>query len=222
MTVRLLPDSLFGRLLTALLITVGVTLLVVVALLLSERRDSLFVGSDAAAIVNVIDTTAQRLARLPPEQRELEIERLRREPLAIERPVQPRPQRPSGAEAAENIRVLQSRLKRALGSGYSIEVKPARPGPADVIRLGPERRFERIARESGAAPGERGPGPRDEARVPGGPGGPGAPAGRPLGFGLRQLDVTVQLPDGGDVTFRTEMPRPSPGLPSGLLLELGL
>ena len=45
-----LPASLFGRLVTASLLAIGVTLLVVVALLLSERRDSLFVGSDAAAI----------------------------------------------------------------------------------------------------------------------------------------------------------------------------
>jgi signal transduction histidine kinase len=38
----------------------------------------------------------------------------------------------------------------------------------------------------------------------------------------RQLDVAVTLPDGAAVTFRTEVPRPSPGLPAGLLLELGV
>ena len=72
-----LPASLFGRLVTASLLAIGVTLLVVVALLLSERRDSLFVGSDAAAIVNAIDGTTAQLAKLPPAERSAEIERLR-------------------------------------------------------------------------------------------------------------------------------------------------
>ena len=61
MKARFLPESLFGRLLTALLVTIGITLLVVVALLLRERRESLFVGSDAAAIVSAIDTTVEQL-----------------------------------------------------------------------------------------------------------------------------------------------------------------
>ena len=34
--------------------------------------------------------------------------------------------------------------------------------------------------------------------------------------------MAVRLPDGGTVTFRTEAPRPAPGLPAPLLLELGL
>ena len=79
------PASLFGRLLTALLLAIGATLLIVVALLLSERRDSLFAGSDAAAIVNAVDATAQRLAALKPDERDAEIERLHGEPPAIER-----------------------------------------------------------------------------------------------------------------------------------------
>ena len=31
----------------------------------------------------------------------------------------------------------------------------------------------------------------------------------------------MRLPDGAEVTFRTDVPRPSPGLPAGLLIELG-
>ncbi|MEO8468016.1 MAG: ATP-binding protein [Gammaproteobacteria bacterium] len=219
---RLMPASLFGRLLIALLLAIGATLLIVVALLLSERRDSLFAGSDAAAIVNAVDSTAQRLAALESAERSAEIERLRNEPPAIERVQLPRQLRPPGAETAEAVRVLQSRLARSLGSGYRVEVRPAKPGESDVIRLGPERRFVRPEREiplpppeaSGDAPQE----PRGETSPPRGFGGPG----RPGGFPLRQLDVAVTLPDGTPVTFRTEVPRPSPGLPSGLLLELGV
>ena len=70
MKARFLPESLFGRLLTALLVTIGITLLVVVALLLRERRESLFVGSDAAAIVSAIDTTVEQLVALSPVERE--------------------------------------------------------------------------------------------------------------------------------------------------------
>ena len=221
---RLVPASLFGRLLTAVLLAIGATLLIVVVLLLSERRDSLFAGSDAAAIVNAVDATAQRLAALNPAERGAEIERLHNEPPAVERPVQPRQLRPPGAETAEAIRVLQSRLARSLGSGYGVEVRPARPGQSEVIRLGPERRFFRPEREAGP-PLESNDDPPAEPRREASARGEGSRGfggtGRPGGFAARQLDVAVTLPDGAAVTFRTEVPRPSPGLPSGLLLELG-
>ena len=212
---RVVPASLFGRLLTAVLLAIGVTLLIVVALLLSERRDSLFVGSDAAAIVNAIDTTASSLAKLPRGERDAEIEKLRREPPTVERPV-PRQPRTPGIEMSETIRMLQSRLARALGTGYAVEVRPARPGEIEVIRLGPERRFLRPEREPGPRPEPGGDLPAPDAH---GEGSRGVRAG---GFPIRLLDVAVTLPDGAAVTFRTEMPRPSPGLPTGLLLELGM
>jgi signal transduction histidine kinase len=215
-----LPASLFGRLVSASLLAIGATLLIVVVLLLSERRDSLFVGSDAAAIVNAVDGAAARLARLPPDERSAEIERLRREPPAVERPAVPR-QRPPGNDMAEAVRVLQSRLMRALGPGYSVDVRPARPGETDAIRLAPERRFMRQDREPGPPPqGVEGVPP--ELRPEGPPRfeGPRGP-GRPGGFGARLLDVAVRMPDGTEVTFRTDVPRPSPGLPPGLLIELG-
>jgi len=216
---RFVPSSLFGRLLTALLLAIGATLLIVVALLLSERRDSLFAGSDAAAIVNAVDATAQRLAALKSVEREVEIERLRNEPPAIERVQLPRQLRQPGAEAAEAVRVLQSRLARSLGSGYGVEVRAAKPGESDVIRLGPERRFVRPERENPPPPETSGdPPPERRGEAPRGFGG----VGRPGGFPARQLDVAVTLPDGAAVTFRTDVPRPSPGLPPDLLIELGV
>jgi signal transduction histidine kinase len=216
---RLVPESLFGRLLSALLVAIGVTLLVVVLLLVRERRDSLFVNSGAAAIVNAIDTTAEQLAALPPAERSEEIERLRRDPPTVERPAPPRLARPDAAEAAEGARVLTSRLVRALGADYDVEVRPAAPGRAEVIRLGPERPFERPAPEGEPGPQQepRFGGPRGEGRR-----GPDGVPGRPGGFGGRQVDVAVGLPDGDTVTFRTEAPRPAPGLPVPLLLQLGL
>ena len=51
---RLVPDSLFGRLLAAMLAAIGVTFVIVVGLLLEERRDTLFSGSETAAVVTAI------------------------------------------------------------------------------------------------------------------------------------------------------------------------
>src|SRR5690606_28034367 len=81
---KFVPETLFGRLLMALLATIGITLVIVVALLLRERRDLLVARSDTAAIVNVIAETVEELAMLAPDEREEAIERLRREPLAID------------------------------------------------------------------------------------------------------------------------------------------
>src|SRR5204863_4804894 len=111
-------------------------------------------------------------------------ERLHSEPPVVERPAQLQRQlRQPGAETAEAVRVLQSRLKRSLGSGYGVEVRPARPGESEIIRLGPERRFARPEREPGPPPESSGdaapPEPRGE-----GPRGFGG-AGRPGGFVAR-------------------------------------
>ena len=72
---KLVPDTLFGRMLAAMLAAIGVTLVVVVALLLNERRESLFSRSDTAAVVSAIADAAKALASLPEPQRAEEIAR---------------------------------------------------------------------------------------------------------------------------------------------------
>ena len=62
---RFVPDSLFGRLLAAMLAAIGVTFVIIVALLLQERRDTLFSGSETAAVVTAIADAAESLAALP-------------------------------------------------------------------------------------------------------------------------------------------------------------
>jgi len=68
MTLRLIPQTLFGRLLTALLATIGVSLLIVVALLLNERRTILSPGRELAFKVDLIMSTVDMLADLDAEQ----------------------------------------------------------------------------------------------------------------------------------------------------------
>jgi signal transduction histidine kinase len=210
------PQSLFGRLLTALLATIGVSLLVIVALLLRERRELLATGSETAAIVEVVTSTATMLAELDRATRRDEIARLESGTLVISSAGQSRQTARAPDNAAAAARVLEGLLQRSLGAGYAVAVRPGEPGRARAIRVGRgERRgpFERVERR--LPPAERpGDGRGDAVRAPMFRGG--------LGFGPRELDVTVTLPDGDTVRFRTDVPRAPPPLPLPLLFQLGL
>lgn len=209
MKLKFVPETLFGRLLMALLATIGITLVIVVALLLRERRDLLVARSDTAAIVNVIAETVEELAMLAPDEREEAIERLRREPLAIDSA------RAQGRQAAfaleEPVRaatLVRERLARALGGGYSVGAAPA-TGGGPAIRVSRAARMM-LMRERLREAAERASEARGERALRGG------------GFGPPFLDVDVTLPDGAVVRFRTDIPRAPPPLPTALLLELAL
>ncbi len=240
---RLLPDTLFGRLISAVLGVVAVALLVIVALILRERRELLFAGSEAEAIATTIAETTAQLAALPADARPAEIERMLREGLTISRGAGPRgmPPGPGGpvsrADFTAALATLPARLARDLGEGYRIEVRNRPPGPprGDAIRVRIERRGERPPPDGRFPPpdtaagppgrdapsGDRGrgplPGPRDDFG-PGGPGGPGGRGGGPP----RELEVAVTLPDGATVAFHTDMPRAGPPLPRRIFVELAL
>ena len=207
---RLVPGSLFGRLLAAMLAAIGVTFVIVVGLLLEERRDTLFSGSETAAVVTAIAGAAESLAALPAAERVAAIERLQRDSLPVEGRFQP----PRPGQEADDMRTIarlvRSRLERELGRGYQVRIAAAQPGPADVIRVGRER-FGREPPPRSSEFGPGGPEPRgDRFRGRGGPGG-----------GPRELDIAVTLPDGAAITFRTNAPQAAPPLPLPLLLELG-
>jgi signal transduction histidine kinase len=194
-----------------MLAVIGVTLVIVVALLLRERRDSLFSGSQTAAVVIAIASAADTLAALPAAERAVAIERLRRESLVVEGRFAPRVPGQGGDDARAAARLLRTRLERALGRGYGVRVEPAPPGPAAVIRVGGAERpgLGPPPRDPDFGPGEREPrGERSRGRPGGGP-------------GPRELDVAVTLPDGAAVTFRTDVPQAAPPLPLPLLFELG-
>jgi signal transduction histidine kinase len=192
MKLRVVPDTLFGRLISALLAVIAITMLIFVALIVRERRAFLFTGGEAGAIANEVAETSIALAALAPEARAAEIERLAAEPITISRSGDFRqPFDPNDYAAA--LSSLRSRLERALPPGYSVAIRPARPGPrsADVIRIrtqarrgGEEfrrREFEGF-REGGGPGGPSGPGEGPGARGP-----TDGPAPRPdeprIGFG---------------------------------------
>jgi signal transduction histidine kinase len=216
---KFVPDTLFGRLLMALLATIGVTFVIVVALLLRERRDLLVARGDTAAIVNVIASTAEELAALPRDDRGAAVERLLAEPLAIDSAAARSPQ---GVFALEEptraARAVRERLARALGASYSVTAAPATAGAEPAIRVG------RVARMLFMRERER---ERERGRMEIEPRGPPDDErfdrlSRAPGFGPPFLDVAVTLPDGEVVRFLADVPRAMPPVPTVLLFELAL
>jgi hypothetical protein len=219
---RLVPESLFGRLLAALLGVGGSMLVIILVLVMRERSEAVFSGSETAEVVSVIATTSGALAQLSGDNRAAELARLKSDALVIERRAAARQPLPPEDFAAAS-RTLRSRLERELGAGFAVGLRPAVPGPADVIQVslqgrgrGPRGPGEEGGGENAERGGSRpfGDGPRLGGGFRGGPGGFG-------GFGAR-LDVFVSLPDGERVTFRTDVPRSGPPLPRQIFIELAL
>jgi signal transduction histidine kinase len=224
MTPRLKPDTLFGRLLAALLGAVGLTLLVIVLLIVRERRDLIFRGSETAALVAAIAATSESLAALPADARATEIQRLRGEPPTIERSIAERGRPPEREDVLAAIESVRTRLVRELPRTYRVHVQPARPDDTPIIRV---RRtstpFEREPRAEGGGRSPAGERPPSAEPEGGRPRFGGFPFGGGLrrGFFPREVDVIVTLPDGADVTFRADVPRAAAPLPSQIFVELG-
>jgi signal transduction histidine kinase len=237
--VKLLPDTLFGRLISALLGVVAVAVVIIVVLIVRDRRELLFAGSEAEALATTVAETVRQLAALPADARAIEVERLKREPLTISRGTATRgspgsfPALLSPDDFTAALAALPTRLGRDLGPGYVIDVRPGRPGSAgDAITVRIERRGQFPSpppgvlptrppfedRDRGTPPEERDRGPPPESREGSRPFGGGFPRGGPP----RDLDVVVTLPDGATVAFRTDVPRASPPLPRRIFLDLGL
>jgi signal transduction histidine kinase len=226
MKLRFVPDTLFGRLISALLAVVAITMLIFVALIVRERRAFLFTGGEAGAIANAVAETSVALAALSGDARAAEIARLAAESVTISRSGDFRqPLNPNDNAAA--LSSLRTRLERALPAGYGFGLRPARPGPrgADEIRVRTQpRRGEGFGRREGEGaregPGFGGP----EGGDPGSSGGFGPGAGRflprgPGGF-PGEVEVAVTLPDGAEVLFRADVPRAGPPLSIQIFVEL--
>lgn len=226
---RFIPDTLFGRLISALLAVVAITMLIFVALIVRERRAFLFTGGEAGAVANAVAETSVALAALSREARAAEIARLAAEPITIARSGDFRqPLGPSDYDSALNS--LRSRLERELPTGFGFGLRPARSG----LRASNEIRIRRQPRRGEGFIGREGeptrePPPTRELppfAVEGGePGGNGAgPGGRffargPGGF--PEIEVAVTLPDGDEVRFRSDVPRAGPPLSIEIFFELG-
>jgi signal transduction histidine kinase len=205
---RLFPDSLFGRLIAAVLVVVLTTGAVIVGLLVRERHDVAYRGSEAADVVELIAETSSALAGLDPEQRSAALRGLTVDGLTIDASRRERGTR-SSRDPAADLEAFRQRLGRALGRGYEIRLRPALPGGAGVIRI------DRAMRRGDDDDFRRALGPRPLS----GDGGP-VPAGGPRRG--PQVDVLVALPDGAGVVFRTGLPLGVPPLPRQIFVELAM
>ncbi|HEY4366200.1 MAG TPA: ATP-binding protein [Steroidobacteraceae bacterium] len=191
-----LPQSLFARLLSALLAVIGITLVVIVVLILQERRDLMLLGSGAWGAASAIADTSTDLAGMNAEARAAALQQFRTEPVVIE---DSRPRRPS--QRRQDIAAIEKafvqRIRQQLGDGYKVSIAPAEHRSRSVVPVVSSWRLE-----------SRGPGPGGERRL-------GSPPGR-------LFDVTVALPDGDQIVFRAPAPQPGPPLPREIFIQLAV
>ena len=143
-----LPATLFGRLFAATVAVVAVALLVLLGLVLRERRELAFTESGSSAAATSIVEVSQQLARLPPDQRDQMLDQLR---------AQHPPRRPHD-HPHEDFMVAQrsfaNEVQSQLGGNFAVAARPPRMGHQRVIMLG--------ASDPGPSPGpSQGPPPPD-------------------------------------------------------------
>lgn len=191
-----LPQSLFARLLAGLLAALGVALIVIVVLIVHERRDLALWRSGAWSAADNIAEASAELTKLDPDARRAQVDAYRTQRLLVENARPPRPPHPH----KETLRIQQAFLEKVrtqLGSDYRVSITNARGRWRDVIPV-----------SANAQP--------PEGRPP--------PEGGPPNFRSPDswYDVTVTLPDGETVVFRTLAPQPGPPLPRQIFINLGL
>jgi signal transduction histidine kinase len=138
--VRLLPSTIFGRLAASLLLVVGVTLIVLVALVLRDRAElSLRVGSVSDS-AHRIEALTRDYEALEPDARAAFIERLK-----VENAIRMEPEsypgrrlRQSEVDAIE--RAFVAEIRDRLGEGYEVTVDRIGRSSKDVVHLVTRRR----------------------------------------------------------------------------------
>jgi len=192
----LLPQSLFGRLVTALLGVIGGTLLIIVLLILRERHELELWSSGASSATRSIVETTTALAQLEPDERRAAIAEYA---ASTRRPSDGRrgpPPQNSELQAMEAAFARQ--LRTQLGPQYTVEIVRSRRGASNVIRLTNDPRFETANAPRSGPPPRMGP------------------------TGMRMFDVNIGLPNGERVVFRTAAPQPGPPLPRQIFLQLAV
>lgn len=204
---RVLPGSLFGRLFVAIVAVVATTLLIILALIVRERRDFAALESGAGSSLTSIADTVEQLAMLAPPDREQALAELREKRRTS---MQMRRARfdEQRVDRAELEHTVVAQLQRKLGNDY--QVRAVRPGA-------PRRDAVSLSEERGQDFGPPGGGPPPEPRDGPPPGGPGGPP-----MDRRPFEIEVVLPDGDAIAFRMPLPRPGPPLPRQIFFEFGL
>lgn len=135
---RWLPDSLFGRLFAAILGVVIVTLLILLALIVRERREFTLLGPAANAAISNIAESIESLAKLTPQERAQAIEELREQRRTLE---DLRRARISARRESREIleRAIVSRLQEKLGSDFQVRPLGPERSPRRLVVLDEER-----------------------------------------------------------------------------------
>lgn len=209
MKISILPQSLFARLLTGLVAAVGTALLIIVLLIVHDRRDLALLGSGAWNAANTIARISTEVARTEGSQRDALLRKYLVDPVVLDdgRGV---PQEVRSAEFEEAVtrrqrdveqieRSFEKRVRKQLGHEYSVSVTRGERRVRHVIRL--VGNSERASAPGGEPSRQRGEGRR---------GGP------------RMFDVAVTLPDGESLLFRAPAPQPGPPLPRVIFSQLAI
>jgi len=140
---RFLPSTLFGRLLASLLLAIGVTLGVFVALVVQDRAElSMRVGGVGDSSHRIALLT-RRLEALQGDARAAERERLSRDEALRLMPDRIERRTPSRHEFHAIASAFTAELRERLGDGYHVELaRPLQRDPPGIIRLAPVRHRE--------------------------------------------------------------------------------
>lgn len=194
MTRLAFPQSLFARLLAGLVAVIAVAVLVVVLLIVKERRDLALWTSGSWRAADNIAEASMDLSKLDPQARRSQVEEYRTQRRLVENVRPPPPPHPR--KQLERIqRAFAEKIRQQLGPGYTVTITQARGRWRDVIPVS---------------------GNRPDMRPP--------PGAEPPDFRSPNswYDVTVTLPDGDRIVFRTLAPQPGPPLPRQIFINLGL
>ena len=129
-----LPETLFGRLFAATVAVVAMALLVLVSIVLRERRELAFSESGSSAAAANIVELSQQLAGVPREQRDSMLAQLRDD----------RPPRHPHDHPHEDFAVAQrafaSEVQKELGAAFAVSARPPRMPRAREGRVRARRR----------------------------------------------------------------------------------
>jgi HAMP domain-containing protein len=135
---RLWPDSLFARLFLAIIGVFAATLLILLVLIVRERREISLLESSAGSSLSSIAATAENLARLPLDERDRMLDELRAQRRSIDEMRRARfSERRETREMLE--RAVIARLQQQLGNDYEVRaLGPGRP-PRNFVALQEDR-----------------------------------------------------------------------------------
>jgi signal transduction histidine kinase len=121
---RLYPDTLFGRLITALLLVFLVTGAVIGWLVMREREEVVYWGGESADVIEFLAEMTKEIAALPPTERLDRVDKLRRTPVTFTQGSGRQQAQRRRFDVAAAARSYEEQLQRELGRDFRVEVRP--------------------------------------------------------------------------------------------------